>query len=229
MNGVTGYHFKSWTGKRKVENDSMGLIVKPIIIDGLVGYDQFGQLVHTTKDGKYETSIFIADVREKICRICNHGWLPNSVSMKNQQRWVLINEFVHETCLQRHIGLIERGDFQQALVKACVRFDGLAPIKNGYWPESYQTIRVNRPWYTTRLLDHKVTFKFGSHKRVYHVEVLGEKDSFSWYQDAEKEFKDQNVTKEFTSHSILLHAWNMQNVYTYVERLVKLGGWKDSR
>ena len=198
----------------------MGLIIRPITDDGLVGYDQFGQLAVTRKDGDFEMSHFIADVRDKTCGICAHGWEPNSVSMADQLEWDLIKSVVHESCYYRHIGLSERADFQRALVSAHVRFKWLKPIENGYHGASMK----GRPWYTAELLDHPVMFKLGARKRVDHVEVIAQGGTtIEWHKEAEEAFKTEDTTKHFTPSSVLLHAWTQEKVREYAKRLAEIG------
>lgn len=199
----------------------MPLIVRPITNDGLVGYDQFDQLVVTKKDGDFEMSTFIADVRDKTCTICNHGWEPNSISMADQYHWDLVDGYVHETCLNRHTGLVERSEFFRALVAARVRFKGLKPIPNGYHGASMK----ERPWYVAELLDYPVMFRLGARKRVDHVEVVAQGGvDLAWYGDAEKAFASEDVTKHFTSASVLLHAWTTEKMREYVKKLAEIGG-----
>lgn len=197
----------------------MAFIVRPLTDDGLVGYDQFGQLAVTRVDRGHETSWFIADVREMVCSICNHGWQPNSVSMADQYRWDLVDGYVHESCLDRHGGLVERAEFRGALIAARVRFSGLKPIENGYHGPSSK-----RPWYVAELLDHPVMFKLGSRKRVDHVEVIAQGGTaLAWHEEAGKAFEKEDVTKHFTPTSILLHAWNAEKMRAYVRLLAEIG------
>lgn len=199
----------------------MGLIIRPITDDGLVGYDQFGQLVVTKKDGNFETSSFIADVRGKTCIICSHGWEPTSVSMVDQFHWDLVGDYVHESCLDRHTGLIERREFFHALVAARVRFSGLRPIPNEY----HGAAMKERPWYVAELLDYPVAFKLGARKRVDHVEVIAQGGLvLAWYGDAEKAFAAEDVTKHFSPASVLLHAWTTEKMREYVKKLAEIGG-----
>jgi len=203
----------------------MGLIVRPITDDGLVGYDQFGQLAVTKVEGDSQTSWFIADVRDKTCIICNHGWKPNATSMADQFRWDLVDGFVHNSCLERHSGLVEWAEFRNALVAAGVRFNGLRPVENGYWGPSSK-----RPWYVAELLDFPVAFKLGARKRVYHVEVVAQGGtSLSFHAEAEEAFKSEDVTKHFTPSSVLLHAWGFEKMRDYVKRLVEIGKLRKER
>lgn len=195
-------------------------IVRPITDDGLVGYDEYNQLSVTKKEKGCETSWFIADVRDKTCAICAHGWEPNSISMADQFHWDVVEGYVHRTCLDRHRGIIERGEFYNALVAARVRFEGLKTIPNEYHGPSMK----ERPWYTAELLDYPVMFKLGARKRVDHIEVIPLGDvKLTWCQEAEKAFETENVTKHFRLDSVLLHAYTPHDVRSYIARLAEVG------
>lgn len=208
-------------------------IVRAITSDGLVGYDEFGQLV-VRLDGDDGSSLyrFIRDVREMTCAICSHGWEPLGPSMDDQFVWRLLDETVHRSCHVRHLGLVERSMFSCALVSARVRFQRLALLPNRYWPAGDPW--AAKPWYRADLLDHSVSFVLGWRKNVAHIEVRPRAEPESsaeeevtpldWWEAAALAFRDEDVTKGFGPNSIVLHAWGRSRVEEYIERLVELGG-----
>ncbi|UJR81447.1 hypothetical protein [Sandaracinus amylolyticus] len=202
-------------------------IVRPITDDGRVGYDEFGQLVLTRRDRTGEVSTFIVDVRRHTCAICARGWEATAVSMADQTRWHVLGEglgsYVHESCLVRHKGLVERTAFLSALCAARIRFRGLVPIANEYFraPDSWAA----KPWYSAELVDHPVRIDLGWRKRVAEIRLVAEGGvPFSWWEAAEDAFAKDDVTKSFGSALVLLHAWGDDAVRDYLARLATVGG-----
>ena len=209
-------------------------IKKYITADGMVGYDEFGQLVLTREvrmgSDVCMVSTFIADVRDKICMICDQEWELNGDSMGDQHHWSLIDEFVHETCLARHHGLIERAEYHYAFVEAGVRFHVLKPIPNRYWGPPTAHVLGNKPWYETTLCDHSIRFTIGPRKRVHEIIIESIDGSIlSWERAAEQDFRTENVTKEFGSNKILIHAWGFDKMREYIKRIVLVGGLAAAR
>lgn len=99
--------------------------------DGRVGYDKFNQLVLATREDDTVCYRFIRDVREWTCALCLHGWEPNGASMGDQEHWYLINAIVHQTCLTRHHGFIERQQIRSALVESKLRLGEALPNEPG--------------------------------------------------------------------------------------------------
>jgi hypothetical protein len=197
------------------------LIVRPITDDGMVGYDQFGQLMLTKLEDGRQVSWGIADVRRKTCVICNHGWLPNAESMADQRRWDLVGDHVHGTCLARHVGLVERSEFFEAIVAARISFRGLVPEPNRYWNRPSA-----RPWYHAELIDHPARIVIGSRKRVFHVELVAEGGvPFDWWEAAKDDLAAFDVTKEFSATSVMLHAWGNEQLRLFISRLAKVSGF----
>jgi hypothetical protein len=199
----------------------MNDIVRPITEDGNVGFDEYNQLVLRWPLGKDSFEYrFIKDVRGKRCPICLQAWLPTAASMRDQVQWRLIDEWVHETCLYRHIGFVERQEFFSAIVEAELRFDGLRPIENRYWPKSYEA--SNKPWYETKLLDYPTILVIGHRKRVTEIELTPVKGSVliaEWFRDA---FKAEDVTKKFDAQGVRVHAWNDEKVGKYLGVIAEL-------
>lgn len=203
-------------------------IKRPVTEDGLVGYDEFDQFMVTCIERGHETSTHIHDVREQICQICNHGWEPNGPSMRDQFRWQLLEAFVHESCLARHQGLVERQDFYSALCNAPVRFRGLVAIPNQYWGPA-DVWGKNKPWYRAELIDFPVRFVLGRRKRVDSIELIPEGGTklLGW-ESAKIAFDDQNVTKEFSEDRILLHAYG-DDAKDYIKKLAEACGLQYKR
>jgi hypothetical protein len=184
--------------------------------------------VRWRRDGKYQVGTFVHDVRGKTCLICAHGWELTGESFGDQIRWDLVDGHVHESCLVRHSGLIERGMFFDALCDARVRFAGLEPIANGYWPASDPW--SHKPWYRAELLDHPAAFVLGRRKRVGHVAVVPTgSGELGWWLEAEARFADDDVTKEFSPKQVMVHAWSNDKVREYIARLAALGGYQVKR
>lgn len=198
-------------------------IKRPISPDGLVGYDQFDQLAVTRMDGEFESSHFIADVREKICPLCLRGWELSGPGMDDQMHWQLIDGHVHESCYVRHVGFIERSEFWGAICDARVRFKGFTAIENGYWPKAYRI--SGKPWYRAELTEHPAAFILGSRKRVDHIEVVPTEGELRWHREAEKFFAGTDVTKHFRPDSVLLHAWTTEKMREYIKQLSQIAGF----
>lgn len=202
-------------------------IVKPVTEDGLVGYDQFDQFAVTQvlPDGT-QSSHHIADVRGRTCVMCERGWEPTGPSMADQLKWTISESFVHLSCFVRHGALVQRELFWTALVNSAeVRFHGFEPIANNYWPSSDPWAK--QPWYQAFLMDHQAKFILGRRKNVYHVEVVPlDGTRLGFHVQAAKAFEAENVTKEFSSVSVMLHAWSSDKLREYVKKIAKVAGYR---
>jgi len=201
-------------------------IVRPITPDGLVGYDQFGQLIAKRAGPRVTSLHMIADVRRLTCAICERGWEPSAESMLNQVPWHAVNnDIVHETCLVRHCALVERTEFRYALIDARVRFRRLEPEPNRYYPEGDPWAK--KPWYSAELTEHPARFFIGWRKRVVHVELQAEGGvPFDWWERAEQAFAEESVTKAFGEERVFLHAYGMNRVREYAARLTEIAGYQ---
>lgn len=199
-----------------------GMIVRPITLDGRVGFDSHGQLLAYKVERQHMVHEHIADVRGCLCQICGHGWLPNGDSMLDQYRWRLIDDYVHESCLLRHSAFVERAEFDLAIAAARLRFERLVPIENRYWPKSISESK--KPWYQVKLLDHPVEIVIGARKKVDSVSFLPVGDHrFDWWDRAERAFATEDVTKEFGPERILVHAWTNEKMRDYMKRIAQAG------
>lgn len=190
-------------------------IVRPVTADGMVGYDGFGQFVLTmlTKHGRVTTHI--ADVREKTCAICTYGWAPTGLAMEDQHRWGLIDDFVHRSCLVRHMGFVERAEISDAIYAARIRHHGLRVRENGYSCDEWA-----RPWYYAELIDFPVRLDIGWRKRVISIELRPQGGTeLEWWSAAQDVFADESSTKDFGADLVLLHAWGYEKAKDYLKRL----------
>lgn len=199
----------------------MTIITRPVTDDGLVGYDQFGQFVVEWEERHGRTSTFVKDVRGKTCVICNQQWKETGPSIKDQLHWSLINDFVHQSCYTRHLGLVERSDFDYEILKAGFRHHGMVPIVNQYWGANDDW---SRPWYRVELVNHPLRLTIGWRKRVISIELEAQGKEVINPEPFEKAFADEQVTKEFGLRKILLHAWGMEKAKEYLTKIAGLLG-----
>lgn len=201
-------------------------IVTPLSEDGLFGFDQYGQLMvgRVSRDG-YTSYTFVVDVRDKKCEICQRGWDLNAESMGDQVEWRLIGQMVHLSCLVRHDSFNQRAEVSGALYEAGIRHKGLKPIPNEYWRND--DFWGKQPWYRADLVEHLgVYFVIGHRKRVWSIEVKSDvkvQHPIPWWGAAKLAFDSENVTKEFGTHGILVHAWSIEKMRDYVKRLAEAG------
>jgi hypothetical protein len=183
----------------------MNDIVRPVTDDGQIGYDEYDQFIWKRPQGEYTVMSPICDVREETCEICERGWEPTGPSIGDQHHSQLYG-WVHLTCLVRLGALKEKARFWHALC-GTVRFRGLKPIENRYWPKGDPYAK--KPWYTAELIDHPARFVVGSRKRVCQIEVVAEggKELEHWKR-AEEAFADKDVTKSFGPSRCYIHTWN---------------------
>lgn len=99
------------------------MIKKFITDDKRVGYDKFNQLMLATRDGDNTSYHMISDLRRQKCELCLRGWEATGESLADQTRWRLTDAYVHETCLMRHIGFVERSEIHGAICGAGLRFE----------------------------------------------------------------------------------------------------------
>lgn len=192
----------------------MNDILRPITDDGLVGYDQFDQLMTIKQEKEGRVSWFIADVRDKICPVCAHGWEPTAVSMQNQQYWYARKQHAHATCLARYSALNDYDFWYRTVCDARIRFEGLTEIPNGY--HAHES-RWERPWYCAQLLDSAHQLKFGWRKRVWHMEILPAANNPINVELATKLFEKEDVTKAIDTEHVMIHAWGDAKAKEYLQ------------
>lgn len=201
-------------------------IVRPLTADGLVGLDEFGQTVLKTIEGDHETYMFVADVRDLTCPMCERGWEPTGPAIGDQTRWQVLGDgvHVHLSCLARFSGFQQREEVWSAICAARLRFRGLKAIPNGYWRSTDPWGRW-QPWYSAELLEHPLTLTIGMRKRVWSIELraLGSHE-ISSHAEARAAFADEDVTKGFGPQSLHVHAWGDAKMREYVGKLATLLG-----
>lgn len=222
----------------------MNAIVKPLTRDGLLGWDQYGQLWRWKVEGERRVGTIIADVREKICCVCGRGWELTAEGMGDQYFWSNRAEWAHETCYIRHLALDEFDFWCSALVGAGFIFGqkdttkplgeggpALEALPNGYWGEK-DPWGAGMPWYRARLLKKLEsrenaplgrTLKLGHRKRVYHLEI---EVGFGPYDKAlaEELFKSEAVTKVIGDDTMLVHAWGQEKAREYLKHFARILG-----
>ena len=196
-------------------------IIRPLTSDGLVGYDEYGQLVLETRKEDYSSFAFIQDVRDKTCAICNRGWEATGPSMEDQMEWSLIKNFVHESCWVRFTSLTERQHFTNVLHDCQIRHRGLKPIENQYWPKVYRL--AQKPWYEAELIAKPILLRLGSRKRVNSLEIVcqGGTKLENW-KEVETAFAEEKVTKEFSSTGLLIHSYSNEDDLRYMKTFTEL-------
>jgi hypothetical protein len=111
-----------------------------------------------------------------------------------------------------------------AIIRARIRFDCLKEIPSGYWVND--PLWKNRSWYVAKALDAPIQITIGSRKRVYNMEFMPLDGDFSAsvVEDLKREFRDEDVTKEFNHKRVLIHAWTGEKVKEYLKRLSTVFG-----
>lgn len=203
----------------------MNDIIKPLTPDGMVGWDQHGQLWLWKVDGKGTIGTIIGDPRGHRCRICQQGWVLTVESLEDQRWCQYHREWTHLSCQIRYEGLKERDMWFGALVGAGIRFAGLDEIPNEYWVRDPWFSK--RPWYRVRLLDSKRTLKLGRRKRVYSMEIEPGEGICS-ATTAEELFKTEEVTKQICASNVMIHAWSDEKAHEYLKAFAKIL-WLDKK
>ena len=186
------------------------LIVKPISPDGLVGFDEFNQLVRSWRDGNLTCSTFTPDLRDITCVLCGKDWELSGPGYANHYYHNARERSVHQSCFIRHLAFNEYLMWREALIDAKIRFEKMDEIPNEYggaW---------NTPWYTIAPMECKqAIIKVGSRKRVYHVELI--LTSLVPYQEALSVLDKEDVTKAQSSSSYMIHAWTEGKAKEYIK------------
>lgn len=199
-------------------------IKTPLTPDGLCGYDKNGQLWVWEKQGESMSGHMIRDPRGETCKVCLHGWVLTSESMKDQYK-DQHDEWMHYSCYIRFLSLKDRDLFDGALIGARIRFDGLHEIPSQYWLND--PLWKKRSWYVTKTVGAPIQIQIGSRKRVYSVEFTPLDDgcfSSTVVDEVEREFRDEDVTKEINRKAVLIHAWTGEKLRDYLKRLSTIFG-----
>lgn len=222
----------------------MNDIIKPLSKDGLVGWDQYGQLWLWRVDGERRCGTTISDVRQKTCCVCRRGWEETAQSLGDQHYWQNRAEWAHESCFIRFRALQEYEFWEEALVAGGFIFGwnddpwtmkeqkaSLKAIPNEYWG-SKDPWGAWRPWYRVRILKklqdgknvpHGRTLKLGSRKRVYHMEI---EPGEGFYDEAaaHRLFDGEDVTKEIGRDGMMIHAWGDTKAQEYLKHFATILG-----
>lgn len=175
-----------------------------------VGRDSLNHLVLESRKYDQRVSRFINDPRGQHCRVCGRGWDLTPMSFCDQiedphDR----GRILHLRCMKGVIAYNQRKRFEDALIKAKLRFTYLIEVKNEYggaW---------NEPWYEARLNEPLgVTIKLGCRKRVDHVEVIGAKVG--------NIFADQKSTNGETDNGAYVHAWDDEQLNLCVAKIAQV-------
>jgi len=227
-------------------------ILKPVTADGMAGYDQFGQFYIKWKQGDSTWGSCFADVREKICCICNHGWELTAESLRDQDFLRHRAEYAHQSCVIRYEALQEFDFWYRAVLDAGFMFGqpdrdekdywkvpALEAIPNGYWPKGDKW-GDGKPWYRVNILKRVDpekskngsfgrTLVLGARKRVYHLEIepgTGEYD----YQLAQEllggevVYGNVKVTMDIRPDGLMIHAHGREKASEYLKRFAKIMG-----
>jgi len=203
-------------------------IVKPITPDGLCGFDSYGQLwvwwIEDPQEPERKTGTIVADVRGKICPICQKGWVNTTESIRDQTYLHSMKRHVHRTCEygSAHVNnfyywhnLVCESEFN----KKGLKFDETKNLYGSAWTGPWYRIKFNH------VPNHE--FIFGSRKRVYHMEVTNvDKELAAKLDEA---FKDQEkITKGVSvdadgKMSWIIHAWTKEyakiNLRTFLQTI----------
>lgn len=182
---------------------------------GSIVIDEFNQFgVRIKQPDGYTNGYLLVDVRNITCCICGKGWELKPTSIMDQFACHSARSIVHKTCYEKWLTFKERMLFIGALNNS--RFvlanDGVKPIENQYggaWNTSWFEFTFDKPNY--------ITMTIGSRKRVYSINLKSTQPL-----DVERftaAFENEGVTKNFSSNSILLHAWDELKLQDYISRL----------
>lgn len=234
----------------------MNDILKPVTVDGMAGFDQFGQFYVKIREGEYVIGRHCHDVREKICCICNHGWELTSKSLVDQTFLDHRAEYAHRSCTIRYEVLQEFDFWYRAVLDAGFMFGPLdnpkhiaeggpcfEALPNGYWPKGDPW--SVKPWYRVRLLkrvdEEKSengplgrTLRLGARKRVYHLEIepgpgpYDEKLARELLGN-EKVYGDVAVTMNIQSDGMMIHAHGKEKAREYLKKFARILGVPERR
>lgn len=199
-------------------------IVSAITDDGLVGWDQFKQLIVKHPDGVLVRVSFVHDVRGRHCSICGRGWELTGPSWANQYYWQDFSELVHQSCWDRFCGLNERGDVFDALLTARIFSFQLTSVPNGYLGVHAGALR---PWYSAKLLGTPYTFVIGFRKNVWSVTITSEDGQFA--DEQTQQMVDNwsietraRVTHRFEPMQWMFHSWGLAELHDNLREVEKI-------
>jgi hypothetical protein len=175
-----------------------------------IGYAELNHkgltLVKYRGDG-WESTV-LPDARGQTCQICRRTWtndiddLRNVLSLGDREEFRL----VHETCFIGHLTVNEFNLFRNSLCAVNLWTNSIVAIPNEY-KGAWDT-----DWFVASLKEfYPIKIKFGRRKRVWEIEATGE-------FNVPKDFlKSEDVTKEFSSKSLLIHAGDEAKIVEYLK------------
>lgn len=199
----------------------MNNIIQPVTSDGLVGFDEFGQLCAWEQDGEFRRGWHLHDVRQKTCIICGRKWDLTSESLKDQVFLQEKEAWVHQSCHKRYLALSEFYFWYGAVCGARIRYHGLEEIPNEYrggW---------NLPWYRAKLCDRHASLKLGTRKHVYHMEIELSGDPRYDREKAKAFLEREDVTKKEGVGGLYLHAHSKEKAKEYLKAFAEILGLPD--
>lgn len=227
----------------------MNDILKPVTVDGMAGFDQFGQFYIKWMDREYTCGAVFHDVRKKICCICGHGWELTAKSLRDQDFLRHRAEHAHLSCVIRYTALQEYDFWYGAVLDAGFMFGPLdnpkyiaeggpafESIPNEYWPKG-DPWGEGQPWYRVRLLkrvdEEKSlngplgrTLKLGHRKRVYVLEI--EEGPGEYNEKLARELFAPEIAERITSwigpKGMMIHAWGQEKAREYLRRFAEILG-----
>lgn len=215
----------------------MNDIIKPLTVDGNVGWDKYGQLWHWKYEGPSRVGHPIADVRNKVCPVCRRGWDLTAESFEDQFYWSGREEFAHLSCYIRFRALAQFEFWSNALVEVGFIFGrgdhepGLEEIPNEYWRPT-DPWGAGSPWYRVHLLKKDEernnvpfgrTLKLGFRKHVYALLI---EPGFAPcdLEFAKRLFEKESVTKSFEDDRVMIHAHGRDKAKEYLGRFAEILG-----
>lgn len=201
----------------------MNKIIQPLTPDGMVGFDEYGQLCAWEQDGEFKRGWHLHDVREKTCIICGRKWDVTSESLKDQFVIQSRERWVHQSCYKRYLALEEFEFWYGAICGARIRYHGLEEIQNEY------RAAWNLPWYRAKLLDRHVSFKLGTRKRVYHMQIELSGEPRYDRARAKAFLAKEDVTKHEDENGLYIHAWGREKAREYLKAFADILGLPDPR
>lgn len=227
----------------------MNRIVKPLTSDGMVGFDESGQLcLWKEEEGGGRIGKMIADVRKETCFICLRGWQVTAESLEDQSYNDGHAAWSHRSCAIRYGALTQFDFWYGALIEAGFifgrekterdRLPALESLPNGYHGGTDPWC-AGMPWYRVHLLKkdvgkwenspHGRTLRLGRRKRVWHMEIEPGTGSYD-AEAARTLFAGEDVTKDIGDDRMMVHAWGRDKAREYLRHfavILNANAWRE--
>jgi len=174
-------------------------------------FDQFCVTIVDRDDPSHSYTYMPHNPEGLVCPICGINWEPSPRGVMDQFYCRDAEALVHKTCYERWLGFQQRMLFISALNNSNFRVESFDQIPNQYkgaW---------NTPWYVVTFQTPGLRMTIGRRKRVFSVTF--ESDDDLPFSQIKKMFKEEDVTKEFNSQHVLLHAWSDEKLREYIKKL----------